>query len=122
MSGLNGILNFTNVFFSCPGVGGAFIAVDQGVGAASGGLAWLTVSGNDVGLNTNNDPFIGKTAAGCGSFSAAAIWLLQVNVQLLSGPGTNTVVTCGSIDAHSALWNVGTVTLPGGATDSSHHF
>jgi hypothetical protein len=120
--GLNSILNFTNVFFSCPGAGGAYIAADQGPSAGSGGLAWLTVTNNDVGLNTNGVPFIGKTAAGCGSFSVANVWLLQVSVQVLAGTGTDAITTCGSIDAHSVFWGPSVVTVPSGATDSSHHF
>jgi len=118
--GINAAINMTNPFFSCPGSGGAFIALDQGVAAGNGGVWYLSVFGNDIGLNTNNVPFIGKTAAGCGSFTAANEWILESNINLIQGG--NNITTCGSIDAHTILLNPGTVTVPSGATDSSHHF
>jgi hypothetical protein len=118
--GINGVINLTNPFWSCPGVGGAFIALDAGVSAGNGGIWYLTVLGNDVGLNTNNVPFIGKTAAGCGSFSASNPWIIGSNINLING--ANAISICGGIDAHTIFQNVGTVTKPAGATDSSHHF
>jgi hypothetical protein len=118
--GVNAAISLTDPFFSCPGTSGAIIALDQGVSSIGGGIWYLTVYGNDVGLNTNGDPFIGKTAAGCGSFTATNNWILGSNINLITG--ANNIVTCGSIDAHTIFQNVGTVTLAGGAADNSHHF
>lgn len=116
--GVNAAIAFMDPFWSCPS--SVFIAMDAGVGASSGGTWYLTVFGNDVGLNTNSAPFIGQTAAGCGSFTAANNWIIGSNINLIAG--ANAVTTCGSIDAHTIFQNIGTVTVPGGATDSSHHF
>lgn len=118
--GFNGSMVFNAPFFSCPAAGGAFIALDQGVSAGNGGTGVMLFIGNDVGLNIHGAPLIGKTAAGCGSFAAGNNWLHDVNIQGIANG--NNIVTCGSIDAHSVFWNVGTVTIPGGAVDSSHHF
>ncbi len=116
-NGINGVIAFITPFWSCPSgaAGSAFIALDQGVGAAAGGITYLTVKGNDVGLNTNNAPFIGKTAAGCGTFAAANNWIIVSDIQLLAG--ANKISTCGSIDSQTIIQNAGTITLVGGATD-----
>lgn len=113
--GINAAIGLINVLFSCNGVGGAVVALDQAPSGANGGIWFLTFIGNDVGLNTNNVPFIGKTAAGCGAFTAANNWLQLVNLNLLSS--ANNLDLCGSIDSKSIIQNVGTVTLVGGATD-----
>lgn len=117
--GINAAISFYNVLFSCPGPGGAIIALDQGVAAANGGIWFLTFEGADVGLNTNNDPFIGETAAGCGSFTATNNWIIQAKLNLVSG--ANNIVGCGSIDPGSMFQNVGTVTLAAGGVDRSYH-
>lgn len=117
--GVNAAIGFHNVLFSCPGPSGAIIALDQGTGAATGGVWFLTFEGADVGLNTNNDPFIGKTAAGCGSFTATNNWILQSNLNLVAG--ANNIVTCGSIDGGTTIQNAGTVTIPATSVDISTH-
>lgn len=113
--GLNGVINLQAPFWSCNGTGGAYIALDAGIAAANGGIEGLTVMSTDPGLNSNNVPFIGKTAAGCGSFTATNNWIFNSNIQLLTG--ANNIVTCGSIDIKSFIQNAGTITVPSGATD-----
>jgi hypothetical protein len=76
--GLNSILNFTNVFFSCPAPAGH---ISPSTRASAPGLEGLL-----------------------GSFSAANVWLQQVSVQVLAGTGTDAITTCGSIDSHSVFW------------------
>ena len=113
--GVNAAIGLYNVLFSCPGPSGAIIALDQGTGGSTGGIWFLTFEGADVGLNTNNDPFIGKTAAGCGSFTSTNNWIIQSNLNMPSG--ANNITTCGSIDAKTIIQNAGTITIQSGGTD-----
>lgn len=113
--GINAAIGFYNVLFSCPGSGGAVIALDAGLSATNGGVWFLTFEGADVGLNSFTDPFIGKTAAGCGSFTATNNWILQSNMNLVTG--ANNLNLCGSIDARTIIQNVGTVTMSAGGVD-----
>jgi hypothetical protein len=117
--GVNAAVALIDPFFSCPGVGGAVIALDAGTGAAAGGIWFLTVLGNDVGLNTNGVPFIGKTAAGCGSFTATNNWIIGSNINLIAG--ANNIDSCGGIDNSTILQLPGTITLTGAAVDKSLH-
>jgi hypothetical protein len=117
--GVNAAIGLYNVLFSCPGSGGAIIALDQGVGASAGGIWFLTFQGADIGLNTFGDPIIGKTAAGCGSFTATNNWIIGSNLTILAGG--NNIVTCGSIDSSTIIQAPGTITLPGSSIDNSTH-
>jgi len=114
--GVNAAIAFHNVLFSCPGTApSAIIGLDQGISAGEGGIWFLTFTGDDVGLNSFNRPFIGKTASGCGAFAAANNWILLSNINMVSG--ANNLDLCGGIDSRTIIQNVGTVTLVGGATD-----
>lgn len=113
--GLNGDINLQTPFWSCNGTGGAYIALDAGVSATGGGVEGLTVTSNDPGLNTNSVPFIGKTAAGCGSFTVTNNWISNSFINMITG--ANNISTCGSIDAQTILQHAGTVTIQSGGTD-----
>lgn len=113
--GLNGVINLQSPFWSCPAASGAYIALDQGTGATTGGIEGLTVVSNDPGLNTNSDPFIGKTAAGCGSFTSTNNWITNSSINLIAG--ANNITTCGGIDAKTIIQNAGTITIQSGGTD-----
>lgn len=115
--GINAVIGFYDVFWPVPA--NAMIAIDQGISASSGGVWNLTIINNNIGTGISV-PFIGKTSAGCGSFTATNNWLIAANLQFLAGAGD--ISTCGSIDANSILQQPGTITLPGGgAVDRSFH-
>jgi hypothetical protein len=114
--GINAAIGFYDVFW--PVSLGPPIAIDQGIGAALGGAWNLTVINNNLGTSLST-PFVGKTANGCGSFTATNNWLIAANLQFLAGG--NNIATCGSIDANSILQQAGTITIPGSSVDNSTH-
>lgn len=114
--GINAVIGFYDVFW--PPSLGPPIAIDAGTGAAVGGVWNLTVINNNIGTALST-PFVGKTAAGCGSFTATNNWLIAANIQFLTG--ANGITTCGSIDNNSILQQPGTITLTGAAVDKSLH-
>jgi hypothetical protein len=119
--GFNGTLELHTPFFSVPNAGGMFIGfgpVAAGAAGAGtgGGVGALHVVDPDVGGNTNGDYFISQWFP-CNA--SPGRWISESSIEML--PGANDIVSCGDIDATTILYNVGTVTLGAGATDSSTH-
>jgi hypothetical protein len=119
--GFNGTLELHTPFFSVPNVGGMFLGfgpVATGAAGAGtgGGVGALHVVDPDVGGNTNGDAFISQWFP-CNA--SPGPWISESSIEML--PGANNIVSCGDIDATTILYDVGTVTLGAGATDSSTH-
>jgi hypothetical protein len=113
--GTNGSFTFNAVFWSVPTVN--FIGWDPAV-AGEGGIHHLNILSPDIGGNTGLVFFMQTTFA-CAA-PAATTWIAISKLELPNG--ANNIQVCGDIDSHTLIQNPGTVALPGGATDNSHHF
>ena len=113
--GANGEFTMNGVFWSVPTVN--FIGWDPAVGGVGGISHWNVIS-PDVGGNPGALNFAQTTFA-C-SVPAATTWIATSKLELADG--ANNIQACGNIDSHTIIQNPGTVALPGGAVDSSHHF
>lgn len=116
--GSNALISLQNVLFSVPANGGAFINFDAPSGGL-GGVTGLNLFGPDIGGNSFNDNLI-LDLGGCTGFTPSNVWIANSYIQAWTG--ANNIASCGSIDSHTLIQNPGTIALPGGATDFSHHF
>jgi hypothetical protein len=115
--GQNSDFTFINPFFSTPRQ--MFLGFGPPVNGA-GGINKLTIKGTDIGGNPAGGYFM-LTTFSCGS-PVLSYWYTEVNIDL--DAAANKVQARGSVDPTSKFTNLasGGITLPGGATDYSHHF
>lgn len=121
VDGLNTFITIDAPFFSSPNIATIFMGPPQGSGL--GGVWYLQVRGtNNAGtFGSQGFIFTGTTCTGYGA--ASQNWIQNSYLQLYAGGSAATITTgCGGIDAHTILQGAVTVTVPSGATDSSHHF
>jgi hypothetical protein len=119
VQGLNTFVTFDNPFFSSPVI--ATVLFGPPVGSLGGGWYINFRNSNNAG-NFGSQGFIYTNVAACTGFAAANNWIVNSYFQPYSGGSSNNVQTCGSIDSHTIFQGAVTVTVPGGATDASHHF
>lgn len=115
--GLNAFINFINPFWSDPNL--SYIDFGPGTSVSAGGVWFLNIMGNNVaGVGAPPFGFI-SNISGPGLFLPANPWLKTCNIQTYVA---TTITTGGSVDAHTIFQGIVTVSVPGGATDTSHHF
>jgi hypothetical protein len=116
--GLNFGVLLDNPFWSDP----QFDYIDFGTpvmvnGVLMGGAWNWKISCNDVAGN-GTVPFIGNIY-GAGAWNPANPWLKNCSIETYAATH---VITPGAIDAHTIFQGPVTVTVPAGATDTSHKF